>query len=514
MVAFLKKEEISTTMEKRIVIGLITSKRFLQDIYPSVDLNFFENRFTKEIAKWCIEYWETHEEPPKSEIKNIYLAKREKMRDEDAELIENILETLSLESDNIDTGNAEYLTDQAFDYFRRRELEITSNNIKYHLSRGDLDNAEKEVVNYRKVAKTLATWSNPFTQESVDQVFDVDENVFFKFPGKLGEFLGPFERDWLVGISGPFKKGKSFFAQEFKINALPQGLRVVEFNLEMKLTQLNKRLYKRIFPSAEGIAGESAIFLYPVFDCLKNQNGKCTDPRRLSPVSLLEGNDKPEYDPDSEYRVCTICRGEYNSLYETETWWEEIERPSFDISTISQAIDATQRTFGDLIRHKCYPRFSASVSDLMRDLDLMERVEGFIPDIIIVDYADILKADNDRLGGIDKEDDIWKMLARMASERHALTIVPTQLTKEALDAVLIKQQHTARWVGKLGHVDSMLSINQTEQEKREGRLRIGTMVHRHNAFEESKTVTLLEKRMLGQVHLDSEHWIRGRRDRE
>jgi len=512
MVAILKREEVSLTMEKRIAVGFITSHKFIQDITPSMDLSFFENRLIKQVVKWCVDYHSKTGKAPRNEIQNIYLAKRPHLHEEDAELIERLLDGLSKTfEDNI---NEDYLTDQTFDYFKQREIEITNNNVKYHLERHDLAAAEDEIVNYRKIAKTLPTWVNPFDQEMVESAFEEDFDTFFKFPGRLGDFLGRFKRGWLVGLSGPFKIGKSFFAEEFKAHALPQGRRVAEFNLEMSVNQVNSRFYRRLFPSGD-IPSDKGTFLFPCFDCLKNQVGTCTLPQRTNSIPLLNDEGyKPLYDPNSEYRICTECRGIPDSDYETETWWEEIEKPAFDVGTISKRMKAARAMFGDLVRLKCYPRFSASVSDISRDLDLMEAVEGFIPDIIIIDYADILKPENDRISGVEKEDETWKMLARLASERRALLVVPTQLTKEALEAVLIKQKHTARWVGKLGHVDVMLSVNQTTSEKRQGRLRIGTLLHRHDPFDEQKTVTLLEKRGLGQVHLDSEYWIKKRREEE
>ena len=157
-----------------------------------------------------------------------------------------------------------------------------------------------------------------------------------------------------------------------------------------------------------------------------------------------------------------------------------------------------------LIKVKTYPRFTANVGDIVNDLNIMEH-DGFIPDVIIVDYADILKAEDDITTGVDKEDRTWIALAQMADIRNALVLAPTQVNKAALEAHLVREQHTARWVGKLAHVDKMLAISQTEQEKRMGRLRLSTMLDRHRDFDSGRTITLLQKMELGQVHLDSDY---------
>ena len=139
----------------------------------------------------------------------------------------------------------------------------------------------------------------------------------------------------------------------------------------------------------------------------------------------------------------------------------------------------------------------------MRDLDLLEQTEDFVPGMIIVDYADILRSDHSSLSGHLKEDDVWVNLSRLAAERYALTIVPTQATTDALDVEHVKQQHTARWRGKLGHVEAMLSLNQLESEKKRGIMRIGVMAHRHEDFHQSENCTILQQLYLGQVNLDA-----------
>ena len=127
-----------------------------------------------------------------------------------------------------------------------------------------------------------------------------------------------------------------------------------------------------------------------------------------------------------------------------------------------------------------------------------------MPDIIIVDYADILKPEpGSPLEGHEKEDRSWIALSQIAGEKKALVITPTQVTKDGLDTYILRTKHTARWSGKLGHVDMMLTINQTEEEKRCGVMRVAIMEHRHAEFFETNCCTVLQNLKTAQVHLDS-----------
>jgi hypothetical protein len=122
----------------------------------------------------------------------------------------------------------------------------------------------------------------------------------------------------------------------------------------------------------------------------------------------------------------------------------------------------------------------------------------------VIDYADILKPEQEGQSGVDKEDLTWMRLSQLAGSRHALVVTATQLRKSALNAPQVKQSDTALWVGKLGHVDCMLSLNQTEKEKKERVLRVGMMVHRYEEFSEESSCYILQKLRRGQVNLDSE----------
>jgi hypothetical protein len=108
------------------------------------------------------------------------------------------------------------------------------------------------------------------------------------------------------------------------------------------------------------------------------------------------------------------------------------------------------------------------------------------------------------MAGVEKEDQSWMALAKLGGIKQALVIAPTQVTKEALESEQTRQRHTARWSGKLGHVDAMMAISQTPEEKEQGIQRISLMLHRHEEFFEEASCIILQNLNVGQAHLDSE----------
>lgn len=501
-----RRKKIDTIDEKRIITGMIASTVFMHKVYPLLNehLVYFKTNYTETLAKWAIKFYEVYEEVPFQHIQDEFNMNRSKIGDEDAEMIRDLLVQIN-EEYVAGKGkiNVPYLVAQTLRWCKQRELEITTGNVQVMLSTGDIHGAEAELGRFRKVqleSSSIIKGEEVFGEEDIYHTFQDQEEGFFEMPGRLGYFLGPFERGWLVGLSGAFKRGKTWLAQEFAVIGVLSYLKVAFFSLEMNDVTMKQRIRRRFAPSAD-VPGEHLI---PVFDCKHNQTGECNLEQRTNRIRLVDNDGKvPEYSADNAYRVCTACRENNRENYEATSWFEPMMIPKFEPLYVSQKLKPWDKTISHLLRLKTYPRFTANVSDIMHDLSLMEQ-DGFIPDIIIVDYADILKPEDDVIDGVQKEDRTWIALAQLASEREALVIAPTQVNKAALEATLLREAHTARWIGKLGHVDAMLAISQTEEEKRMGRLRLSTMLHRHRDCDPGRTITLLQKIAIGQVRLDSD----------
>ena len=69
------------------------------------------------------------------------------------------------------------------------------------------------------------------------------------------------------------------------------------------------------------------------------------------------------------------------------------------------------------------------------------------------------------------------------------------------------QDDLAEWIGKLGHVDLFLGLNQTKEEKRSKILRVNGLVHRHKDVDENVSALLLQQLEVGQFFMDS-HIVR------
>jgi len=479
---------------------MVVSTKFLQDIHPLYDKNYFRNSYLQTISEWCVDYYEAYEKAPFRDIKSIYESAVSTLTDEDSNSIAALLSKLDAQYEE-GSVNEEYLLDRTLPYFKEREMEMMTEDVQAMLAGGMIKEAEERVGRFRKVQKLTSGWFRPLDDSLIYEYFEEQDDDSFRMPGQLGAFLGNIDRGWLVGIAGGFKKGKTHLAREFAVMAMLSGLRVADFSLEMSKKQTQERTYRRLTAAGD----TEGPYLYPIFDCLLNQIGRCQRPERTNTVQLRDnGEELPEFDPNSPYHPCTYCRENGLEFYVPNVWYEELQRPSLDYHGAMKQLGPLSRMYGHLLWTKCYPRFSANLTDIHRDLEILERTEGFIPDVIVIDYADILAPEDNREVGIDKEDKTWMALARLASERKARVITPTQVTRDALEAYLLQESHMSKWIGKLGHVDMMLTVNQSPEEKRRGLTRIGMIAHRHRNFDPQATVMLLQQLSLGQVNLDSQ----------
>jgi RecA-family ATPase len=143
-------------IERKIIIGLITSTEYLQKIKSIWDSKLIESAVAKRLAGWCWEYFDKYGKAPGKDIEAIFYsrAKSSKFPKQILEEIEQeILPSLSKEYENQDK-NIEYLIQETNKHFSERHLAIYSEDIQSLLASGELDQAEKMVHEFRPLGAT------------------------------------------------------------------------------------------------------------------------------------------------------------------------------------------------------------------------------------------------------------------------------------------------------------------------------------------------------------------------
>ena len=506
----LRRRGVNTDSEQKMLIGLIVSTRFCNEILPMISNDLLQTDHSKIIVKWVNDYYKKYKECPSAHIRDIYDIEKANLKEADAEIIQTFLTSLSNKYENDDNFNDEYFIDSTVPYLQERSMLTTAKKVESAIESGRSDLAKKFMADYRQVSRKMSRWVNPFTGEFAEEVFQAKfgdsaeemDSYLFRFPGILGEFLGHFERDWFVAFLGPMKRGKTQWLMETGIQGAFAGYNVVIFSLEMEAKGISSRLFSRLTARTR----DSGLFIYPCFDCESNQDGSCTKRQRTNSVPLfLEGQPKPKYDPAMHYRVCTACRG-VNGDFHSEVWFEAHERERITLNSMKSAASGFGFQWGNRIRLMSYPAYSANLTTIKNDLEELEYTDDFIPDIIIIDYADILAPEHGTsTDEQDRVDATWKSFKNLSAVKHALVVTASQSTRATLDKANVKGSDTGRDIRKLAHVDAMFTLNQTKEEKASGVIRIGTAAHRWRDFNELQQVKVLQQLSLGQVIVDSEY---------
>lgn len=498
------EKSVSVTEEKRIVTGLITSSKFVQDIFPALELEYFTNSYLKIVAEWCISFYEEHQKAPWKHIQDIYESEAHRLKDTESELIGDLLKILSDQHD-ADNVNVGYLKDCAIDYFRKRELEIVVNNVSVLKEKGEYDEAEKEIERFTKVTLDLdsGVLINLGDINQITEIYkerDEQDKNFFKLPGDLGRYLGSFKRGDVIGYYAPAKRGKSFTLVDCYKHGVLNKKKSLFWSIEMTRTEIVPRIMKTFCPMVD----EEGKFPFPVFDCIKNQTGECKD--RLSKVIILDGEELLD---DPAHVPCTLCKStNFPHEYSMTIYQDEIFRKQDDIFTVRDLMQGTKRGNGisDIMnkygRLSVHPKYTLSYDKMMRDLEVFHAKDGFIPDIFVIDYVDILDIGSS-YDDYRAVDEAWKLMAKMAGEFNALVITATQANKEGHKAEALDSTHQGGYYGKNQHVNLMAGINQTAEQKAQGVIRYGITEARSQHYIPGKMCTVLQDIKAGQAYLDS-----------
>lgn len=505
----MRRVPVDIEAEKRILIASIVSDRFCKQVLPVMNLAYFQNEYARIIEGWCFEYWKKYKKAISLHIQDVFKDKKAKMKPEVAELVEDFLLQLS-DLYEQDKFNADYYKDQAVDYFKKRNAEITATRMKELAATGDIAEAEKLAKGFKSPDLYSYNIVRPFDDERVREFFEEKQPDLLSFPGELGRLVGGFKRGWHFGVMAPYKRGKSWWLLELAVQALYERCFVFFFSLEMGRDELSERLYKRVGDFTDS-GGDHVI---PVFDCYWNQDGSCQKKQRTNSITLIkEENFIPKFRKNMNYRACSWCRDNGRKEdFNPTVWYQVVERDTMEMPSVRKQVRSFARRYGNKLHVVCYPRFSAGISDLIAELDNLEQTKGITPDVIVVDYPDILRPESgDNLR--EQLDDIYKTLGGLAQARHCLIFSATQTTRKAISSKIIKQEDTAEDIRKQAHVNGMIAVNQTDLEKDRGLVRINVVSHRHRRFNPLRQITVLQDLESGKVLLDS-YYLEPEREEE
>lgn len=461
----MKREKIESLDEKDLITNLIVSEKYCQAIIPLLQPKYLQLDYARTVAYWIKDYFKSYVTNPGRDIRRLYTDHQSELRDE--ALQENILDyisKLSKDYESIENINVPYSIKRAREYLTRRTLLSVSEQMQELLDRGDLAAAQDALNSlYWEREKELNTDDESITlmddSYQIVEAFTKEEEVLLILPGALGKVAGAFHREDFVAITAPMKRGKTWWLGYIGVSALFTGLKVAFFTLEMNKAEMAIRIWQMI----TGETKEDVNTRLPYFEEVVG-------------------------DGITKYKIK----------------YKRVNRSAVKVSEVAKHQKAIKRMArGGNIRIIELPAYSHNVLDIEKMLERMERAEKpFIPDVIIVDYADILAPVSFKQDYRHSLDETWKRLRGLAQKRKALVVTASQSGRETMSGGKVKAQNVAEDIRKVAHVTSMIGLNQTEDDDREGIMRVYQLAIR-GGKKEYRHAVVLQNLALGKPCIDS-----------
>jgi len=150
------------------------------------------------------------------------------------------------------------------------------------------------------------------------------------------------------------------------------------------------------------------------------------------------------------------------------------------------------------------PSKSVTVADIRTEVRRLRDSENFIADVIVLDYADLIKPDAST--GVKRHDldDIWEQLRAWGQEEHVLLISASQTNRLSAEVLFIRDIHVAEDYSKIAKLDVAIGLCQSDEMKEQGLMNINKVAHRHIEYVQSHVCAVLQEMRHQQSTLDSE----------
>lgn len=516
----LKIKKVKAPIEERVLEAILLSENFLKLFQHIYRKGLFKTVYADWLSEACIAYYKQYQTCPKKDIKSILASEVKGMRIDHnlADPLTDFIKGVPFEDPPC--INHGYLAEKIKNHFvllTHREL---MRKLDVALEKEDAVLCEKAVADLKSVKIQTGQICNPFEdKQKVMDAFLKEEKQLFKLPGTLGKMLNnQFKTKRFVCILSRAKGGKTWMLYRLAKAAKRFGNNVALFaagdeDEDSSLVRLGCMLTGKN-PDSD-YCGPLA---YPIMDCMKNQEqagcpiSKChggglalskQDREGMLPERMLE--------EEPHHQVCTRCRNDPKKYknFDPAVWYEMKKVEQLSWQEAWKAKRRFQRfTPKASLRLFTYPSNTLTVSEINRQLDMAEDIDGWVPTVILVDYPDIMKDEARDSEKRHRENDKWLNLRRMSQERSAFLGVVSQANSDGYHQESLGTGNVNEDRRKLDHVTGMYGLNQTEVEKRHKYARIGPIVQRKGKFDTEYQVMILQCLEKGNPFVDSAYVYR------
>ena len=410
------------------------------------------------IASRIYAHLDTFKKPPGDHLPDILSDKLDPKNGKEAAYYTDIIESIHAARQGI---NAEYVMASLETFIKRQSLRSIAIDLTRALQRDteeSLEEAEKLISSAQhNTLKVFDPGTRLSDKKRALEFLDLQQS---SFPTGIPELdkrgFGPTRKEMWLFIANA-KAGKSWALSQLGKMAIMHRLKVVHVSLEMSEARAAQRYFQALFAMAKR--------------------------------------------PDS-FNVTKFRRDSLNRI----SGFDDIRvTPSLSLSDplirkrLERRIDRWALRTLDNIIIKEFPTGALTVPQLRAYLDNLETTQKFVPDLLIIDYPDLLKLDKDnfRLA----LDEAFKDLRGIAVARNIALAAVSQSHRSAAKAKQVGIENVAEAYSKIAHSDIVLTYTQTAQEHKLGLARLQVAAGRND--EDRFTIVISQSYQTGQFVLDS-----------
>lgn len=429
--------------EQRILWGMLSDKRLLAEVAPHYKAGLFGSREAGLVGTWACQFWGAYHRAPGREIVAAYDGWAASAEPDIVALVGRLLQTLFDRWEDAPAMNTDVLTDEARSLFKKNALVDLAARITGEIEAGHVDRADSVAAGYRPLEVGLGEDVALLGDEARwDAMWDTAAPLI-EFPAgsALANFFGEaLCADSFVSFLGKEKIGKSWWLQWLAWEAAVQGRNVLYVEAG---DSSEGQVRERFAPHIMGRPLKAGRFTVPTgIELLDRKRADVAGRSATFPTAV---------EPD-------LLRIAVRRLY--RSWG------------------------GDRIHLYCQPSGTVTVSRIDSLLRAKAQRGVHIP-VVVIDYADLLAAENPKLDVRDQINETWRALRALSQRWHCLVVTATQARREAYDEWVLTRKDITEDKRKLSHVNYMIGINQTGWEKESGLYRLNVPCGRKLTFGET-----------------------------
>lgn len=446
-------DRLQGALQENVLTVLVFSKKYAAFIRHAISPRLFENAIYQDIAERASEFIDQFNDPIGEHLPDVleHILKGEDARK--ARSYEMVLDNIFQSKDSV---NEEYVAHQISSFVRAQNLKMSILRSAELVERGEVDEAEVEIQ--KGLSSQVSSFDAGLEFKDPKQTTAFLDIISEVMPTGIAELdkrgIGPARKEMFLLIAPP-KKGKTWGLMHMGKFLLLNRYRVLHVTLEMSELRVAQRYVQSFFSMS----------------------------KRAAQIQV------PKLEVDTLGRITDI------------TSYPE-QRPSFEDPNARAYI--TSRLKRDFRRRptfmiKEFPTGSLTVSMLEAYLDSLERFRKFVPDVIILDYPDLMEVDDRNLRvSLTRA---FEKLRGLAVTRNMALIVASQGNRSSASAKVITDDMVAEAFGKIATADTVITYNQTPQEKQLGLARLFVSNSRNE--EDKFSILITQSYPIGQFCLDS-----------